>query len=434
MTLDGPRSAVGHTVSTPGIRSVARRSLFWVGAFVFVLIIAAISFRTAGSGVDGTRLAGDSPSPTGAKAVVEVLRDRGVTVHLAASLDEARAAASDTATVFFYDEQSLLSENQLAELSGLGAQLVVAAADFDTLQQLAPQVAMAGTVESAVLPAACDLGLASRVEAITAEGQGYRIIDTEAQAVTGCFASDDVYSLVQVTEGAHTTTVIGSTAVFANETVVDAGNAALALNLLGESDRLVWYLPTLADLPAGEPTLADLSPKWLPAATGLLALVLLAAAFWRGRRFGPLVVERLPVVVPASETMEGRARLYQRATARGHAIDAIRIGTIGRLAGQLGLSHLSDVDEVVSAVAARIGVPVGEVANILVTAIPTTDAELMALSDALLSLEKRVSTTVAGRGGAAGGPHPAHDTSPIADPINRPPRRARPASGTEQGE
>ncbi|WP_111718510.1 DUF4350 domain-containing protein [Homoserinimonas sp. OAct 916] len=412
-------------VSTPSVRSVSKKSLFWVAAFVFILIVGAVTFSTAGAGAAAARLGGTSPNPNGAKAVVEVLRDHGVTVHLADSLAEARAAASDTTTVFLYDGQSLLSDEQLAEVGTLGGRLVVAAPDFDTLQQLAPQLAMAGAItDSGTVVPGCTLPFASRVEAITGEGQSYRIIDDSASGVTGCFpAKDNTYSLVQVATGAHTTTVIGTTAVFSNETIVGAGNAALALNLLGESDSLVWYLPTLADLPAGEPTLAELSPDWLPAVTGLLALVVLGAAIWRGRRFGPLVVERLPVVVPASETMEGRARLYQRATARSHAIDQVRIGTIGRLATELGLSHLSGVDEVVSAVAARIGAPVHEVQHTLVTWVPATDGELIVLSDALLDLEKRVAETGPGRRSSPGHPSVTIDQ----------PRQAR-AHGTEQGE
>ena len=35
------------------------------------------------------------------------------------------------------------------------------------------------------------------------------------------------------------------------------------------------------------------------------------AALWRTRRLGPLVAEPLPVVVRASETVEGHGRLYQ---------------------------------------------------------------------------------------------------------------------------
>ena len=69
----------------------------------------------------------------------------------------------------------------------------------------------------------------------------------------------------------------------------------------------------------------------------MLVLVALGAVFWRSRRVGPLVVENLPVVVRASETMEGRARLYERSNSRLHALDALRVGTVARLARTCGL-------------------------------------------------------------------------------------------------
>ena len=49
-----------------------------------------------------------------------------------------------------------------------------------------------------------------------------------------------------------------------------------------------------------------------------------SAPLWRGRRFGPLAVEPLPVVVRASEATRGRARLYRRARAYGRATAALR--------------------------------------------------------------------------------------------------------------
>lgn len=119
----------------------------------------------------------------------------------------------------------------------------------------------------------------------------------------------------------------------------------------------------------------------------LLVLVALGAMFWRSRRVGPLVVENLPVVVRSSETMRGRARLYERAGARLHALDALRIGTVSRLATACGLSRLASVDEVADAVAARTGRDRAEVAGILIHRIPQNDAELVRLSDELLQLE-----------------------------------------------
>ena len=47
-------------------------------------------------------------------------------------------------------------------------------------------------------------------------------------------------------------------------------------------------------------------------------------ALWQGRRIGPLVAEDLPVVVRASETVEGRGRLYRSRRARDRAASALR--------------------------------------------------------------------------------------------------------------
>ena len=109
--------------------------------------------------------------------------------------------------------------------------------------------------------------------------------------------------------------------------------------------------------------------------------------------FGPIVVENLPVVVRASETMEGRARLYSRAKARLRALDALRIGTVDRLARAVGLPRTATVDEVISAVSALTGRDRAGVAAVLLDATPHTDAELVRLSDELLALAAAVAAT-----------------------------------------
>ena len=45
------------------------------------------------------------------------------------------------------------------------------------------------------------------------------------------------------------TVVLGAGQVLSNEAIVQAGNAALALNTLGATDRLVWYRAGLQDMP-----------------------------------------------------------------------------------------------------------------------------------------------------------------------------------------
>ena len=83
-----------------------------------------------------------------------------------------------------------------------------------------------------------------------------------------------------------------------------------------------------------------------------LCLVVLLVALWKGRRIGPLVAERLPVVVRASETVEGRGRLYRSRRAGDRAADALRTATLQRLLPRLGLGPNADPAAIVAAVVA----------------------------------------------------------------------------------
>jgi len=252
-----------------------------------------------------------------------------------------------------------------------------------------------GGFADGTLDADCSVGAAERAGTITGDGVGYRVIE-DTPGTTSCFGSgDDIYSLIRVGSDSRTVTIVGAKDAFSNEVITDYGNAALALGLLGENDYLVWYIPGLPDL-AGDapPTLGELSPPWVIAVTSLLALTALGAAVWRGRRFGPLVVENLPVTVRSSETMRGRARLYEKSSARLHALDALRIGTVSRLASQCGLSSLATIDDVIASVTSITTQSPASLRRLLVDARPSSDSELVALSDELLTLEAAVSTAL----------------------------------------
>jgi hypothetical protein len=124
----------------------------------------------------------------------------------------------------------------------------------------------------------------------------------------------------------------------------------------------------------------------------LLLLAGVASALWRGRRFGPVVVGRLPVVVRSRETVEGRARLYAAGTSRLRAADSLRIGAIGRMAPMLGLSRSASVEEVVDAAARTTGRRSADLQALLLTAEPRTDRDLVRVSDDLARLEAAVRT------------------------------------------
>lgn len=384
-----------QTVLTRRPGTVLRRSVFWVAATVFVAIIAVIGLLLGGNALGGAPLSATDPAPAGAKALVEVLKQQGVDVTVASTLEAATRAVDDAddTTLLFYDADHLLDSEQRATAFGLAGTTVIVAPGFDELADLDPDIAQGGSVSGEV-DASCSLPAAERAGSIGADGSGFRYLGDDASAVA-CFDSgDDVSSLVQVETDAGIATVVGSTDVFDNEHIAQYGNAALALNLLGSTDTLVWYLPGYADLATdAPPTLGELSPGWVLPVTALLLLTAIAAGVWRGRRFGPLIIENLPVTVRANETMQGRARLYEKSSARLRALDALRIGSIERMAKLCGLPRIAGVDDVIVAVSALTGAPPAEVHRVLVGAIPGGDGDLVRLSDELLVLERAVAAS-----------------------------------------
>ncbi|RFA22667.1 DUF4350 domain-containing protein [Subtercola boreus] len=416
----------GAVSSTPTVRAFFRRWSFWVGAGVFVLLASLVLLLIRGAGsTGGSELSTTSAAPNGAKAIAEVLRQQGVTVTAVDSLDAAMEAVRSAggprtggggtggATVLVYDPSAFLPIDRASDLAALGDDLVLVEPDIFTLDALAPGVAVTGQVEQPhVVDAGCSEPSAARAGSISTSGSAYRATEAGAGS-TECFgATADGFSLVRIQGDGSAVTVLGASAILTNEHTIEAGNAALALGLLGAHDTLVWYTPSEADVTAsGPPSLAALTPGWVTPLLVLLAVVFLAAAVWRGRRLGPVVVENLPVIVRGSETVAGRARLYARSSARARALDALRIGTVTRVAGLLGLPRSAALPEVIAAVTAVTGVPAVEVAAVLVNREPRSEADLLALSQQLAAIERRVQIAV-GRAG----PRPAHPAPPSADP------------------
>ncbi|TFV96473.1 DUF4350 domain-containing protein [Leifsonia flava] len=402
-----PEADPGTASVTPTVRQAARRGVFWVvlGIIAVGFVIVTALVRGDG-GAAGIPLAADSPGLAGSKAVVEVLRDSGVDVVPVGSLEAARDIAGDSTnvTLFFSDPGGYLEADQLDAVVDLAVDTVVADPDFATLQAAsAGAVSAGGKPDDDTAAAACSVPAAERAGTATL-GQKSLAVDAATADWTGCFASgDDSWAMLQQQADGSTLSLLADGSQLRNDTIAAEGNAALALSLLGQHSTLIWYQPTLADVVGGAaPTLGELSPDWVTPVVVLLALVVVAAAVWQGRRFGSLVVENLPVTVHAGETREGRARLYARTSSRLRAADALRIGTIGRLAARLGLARTASVDEIVGAAASVTGLRLADVRDTLVDARPESDRALVDLSGRLVDLERAV--TAATEVGAAGSP------------------------------
>ena len=96
------------------------------------------------------------------------------------------------------------------------------------------------------------------------------------------------------------------------------------------------------------------------------------------------------MIVRASETVEGHARLYQSRRARDRAAAALREAMLSRVRPALGLVRDSPEAAVTGALAARSRLGQPEIASILYGPAPPTDAELVRLARSLDELERQV--------------------------------------------
>jgi len=381
-------------VVTPHPLAFVRRWRFWVGVAVVVIGLAVVTLVVEGTNPPGAALSPDNPAPAGARALAQVLRAQGVDVEVADGLDAAvEGLGAGDATLLLHDPGGILDRAALRRLDDAADRVVLVDPSDSTLSALAPGVMASGST-SAPASADCADPDVERAGAIAGDARVYRV----SGDVIGCWADGDGGYRMALADGGHIV-VVGTTGALSNEQIVLSGNAAFALGLLGHDARLVWFQPTLADAPEGAPpSLGSLSPGWVILFALLAVAVVVAAAVWQGRRFGPLVVEPLPAVVRADETMRGRARLYARAAARLRAADALRIGAADRAAAALGLPASASAEEVAAAIAKATGRPRAAVLDLLVERVPGRDAELVRLANELAALERDVRRAVGGNG------------------------------------
>ena len=393
--------------ATPTIRQSVRRWRFWTIALGVVVLATIFGLLTAGVGGAGATFGPDNAAPNGARALRSVLEQQGVTVDV---VDRLEAARTTQGTLLVDDSDSLLDKAAWRSLVAAHPRLVAVSPDFTALQVVLPGASPAGRPDSKTAVAGCSLALAKRAGSmsLTDVTQSLR-----APSATVCFADDSGAGQVVTGRTGDTRVILlADPTPYTNEHIGESGNAAVALNVLGATAGLVWYTPSPIDASTAAPkTLAQLTPPWVTPTVVLLLAAGIAAALWRGRRMGPLVIERLPVTVRSRETVEGRARLYARGAAHLRAADALRIGAIGRMAPVLGLARAASVDDVAIAVAVAVHGQRDPIRAVLVGTEPRTDRELVRLSDDLARLEAAVrAAAVPG----AGAPPPPTAAPPTA--------------------
>jgi hypothetical protein len=366
---------------------------------VALLLAGALALATLRSDIRHGELDPRSADPYGSRALAELLADRGVSTRVVTTLAAARAATTPDTTLLVATPDLLTKRQQTAlytATSGSGGRTVLVAPGSPSITTLVPGVTTdPATSRGATLSPHCALPAARR--AGTAETGGIRY-STPRRDADECYPSRRLATLLRVphTSGNGDTVVLGAPDILYNDRLDKQGNASLALQLLGSRPHLVWYLPSLSDTSAAEPddekSLFDLLPAgWL---WGTLQLFVAAAlaALWRARRMGPLVPEKLPVAIRASETVEGRARLYRKANARDRAATALRSTTRTRLAPLVGIpvTRAHTPEALIPALSAHLNGDGQPLHTLLFGPPPGDDTALIALADRLDALESEV--------------------------------------------
>jgi Domain of unknown function (DUF4350) len=369
----------------PVARPTRRRSWRWVlPALIAICAVAAIgTYLTAPR--PGGQMDPESTGPEGAHALIALLRDHGVTVVVANSVDDAANEARPGTLLLFAQTQRVSTEELLTRLADAPGDLLLVEPTSHARAVLSPGIRSGGASTSDTKPD-CALREADQAGAVDfGPSNTFRAVGDKT--VNSCYGG----ALVRYRDGDRTVTVVGSTDFLTNGSLLRAGNAALAMNLAGQHPRLVWYAPQhIEGGSSGNGKISDLIPDNVVWMVVQLWLTVALIALWKGRRIGPLVAEKLPVVVRASETVEGRGRLYRSRRARDRAAQALRSAALQRMLPRLGLGADTPPPAVILAIAQHGRSDPESLRHILFGPPPATDADLIQLTRALDDIERQV--------------------------------------------
>lgn len=395
------------TAASPTTRQIWTRSRGILLVLV-ILIVAGFVIAVIRSSNGHGRLDPRSTDPSGSRAVAELLKDRGVTTRVVTTLDEATAAMGPDTTLLVAGPDLLNGRQQdvlRAAMNSSGGRSVLVAPGPASVGTLAPGTSADTPAPVSAREPQCSFPAARRAGSADLGGERYTTDNTLGS--DSCYLAHGLPTLLRIDDpGTGDTVLLGAPDILYNDHLDKEGNASLALQLLGSHPHLIWYLPSLSDGSAaeddgtggrgeGETGIGRLIPSGWLWGTLQLAVAAVLAAVWRARRLGPLVSERLPVAVRASETAEGRARLYRKANARDRAASALRQAARIRIATLLGVTvaDAHSPEALLPAVSAHLRDGDRDLRPLLFGPAPADDAALIRLADQLDALEREVRTS-----------------------------------------
>ena len=373
-------------VVTPTARErfAAARPMIIVVVFTLLLAIAASILPQAG--YNDAPVGIRNKEDDGARALAQVLGDHGISVR---EVNAQQAASVDDNTTLVVIFPSRMTD-AMAEAIETRANIVYVGLEesYGSSSTYLQGLHSGRTFKnSSWVSPGCSSDGAARAQHLKSSSY---VLYGEARGWDLCFSDDGKnYAYAERNDSGRFRALIPDSVRLRNRAIAEAGNAALAINAIGRTPKVAWYSPTHTDYPTGKsqdemPT----SPYLMPAFLMVIAACLLAG-FARGRRLGPLTSERLPIEVPASETLIGKARLMRSQRAYEHAAQALRSSTASRIATALGVAHTADREALTHAMEQR-GLPASRCSALLWGPPPTSEKALIRLANDLDALEKEI--------------------------------------------
>lgn len=415
--------SAGLDVALRGARTTAavplsarlRSAGVWIVAAIVILITVITTMLMTSDREAEDPLHYDSRSRDGTRVLVETLRDHGVEVTTTEDGEEAKQATGRADTTLLIPANSeVLSPGDIAGLEDTLAEngnrlalidpgpMVDSFTDRVTVND---NLSPLGNPDPVSQPN-CQVPNAEAARVVSTGESEYAETEKGTSGLSACYplagpGVDEVDGaevapgsargqLIGDEGGDVPLTVIGNPEWAMNQTIDEEGNASLVLSELSRSSHLVVYYPQQSGAEDTPPSTLDYVPSWFIAGVVWLLPCVLILLLILGRRFGPLAVERLPAIVPAVETVHGRAALSARSHDRLGALHALRTAALLRIAKRLALGPETRASGILSQIASKTGRDPAQIESAVVSAVPRTDAELTHIVHLLTRIESEI--------------------------------------------
>ncbi len=386
------------TVAQPlrrSARSMVRQWWLWCVLGVVAIVVGGIATAPKEPGED---LDPTSASPNGAKAVVQVLRQHGIDVTIVHHTDEIpRDLGDDTTLAIISSVHIGMSDITDAVNRTPGVRRVVVSNSWmwEPLGDAGISASPVPYEEETITAGVCAtdvFGTARTLEGIDA------VIDNTMAPMPNarCFsnASGAAVAVWGATAERAEVVMLSSDKFIRNDTITKADNAAAALALFGATPKVVWYFAAPSD-PDFSISPADrgvwrILPTWVFPVGYLLGAIVILFMIYRGRRFGRLAVEKLPVSVRPSETTLALGRALESSGASATATVALVEQAKRQMKRALRLSSLSSEDDLIGTIVHFTGREEGEVRRILTPQQTTSKQQIVVWANELTALVEEV--------------------------------------------